>query len=192
MPDPVDEMSFAELVAEFRELNARREDGDDLWFDWQTGVVGGGPNGDGRYPLMTRAGSEVLVLCPAAMAALLLDTGYRAQIGFDAALTAAERFAKLMMPAAVRFKDDFVDCMGLLLGTAPAATMNIAVRRFAANGTGGAQIGTISVATNRAVTFSTSASGTLDLAAGEVLAFEGPVTPQAATELILLFKGDYL
>lgn len=47
---------------------------------WSSGVVGGGPNGDGRYPLPTGSGTTTLVPCPA-------------QSAFDATLLRFERIA---------------------------------------------------------------------------------------------------
>jgi len=191
MPTEAETTAFSTLVDQFKDLVERRETGDDLWFDWQTGVVGGGPDGDGRYPLRNRAGEDVLVLCPAAMAAQVLNMGYQAQVGFDAALTTSERFATLMMPANVRFTDNFSNNMGMLLGTAPEANLVINIRRFAADGSGGAIIGTVTVTPARAISWNTVATGFLDLNAGEVLALEGPAAALAATQLILLFKANY-
>lgn len=191
MPTEGETTAFSALVDQFKDLVERREDADELWFDWQTGVVGGGPDGDGRYPLRNRAGEDVLVLCPAALASQVLNMGYQAQVGFDAALTTSERFATLMMPANVRFTDNFSNNQGVLLGTAPEANLVINIRRFAANGTDLGIIGTVTVSPARAVTWNTTGAGFLDLNAGEVLALEGPATALAATQLILLFKANY-
>lgn len=47
---------------------------------WSNGAIGGGPNGDGRYPLPTGLGTTTLVPCPA-------------QSAYDASLLRFERIA---------------------------------------------------------------------------------------------------
>jgi len=42
---------------------------EDEMIDWINGTVGGGPNGDGRYPITDALGTQVLVTCPAQMEA---------------------------------------------------------------------------------------------------------------------------
>lgn len=191
MPTEGETEAFSDLVARFTELVERREDSDTKFFAWQTGTVGGGPNGDGRYPLTNGSGEDVLVLCPAAMAAQVLNMGYQAQIMFDAALAASEVFGYLVMPANVRFPANFSDNIGLVLGVAPEAAMVCPIRRYAADGTGGAVIGSVNIATTKAVTFTKTAGGNLDLARGEVLTVEGPAAALAATRLLLIFKAAY-
>ena len=120
------------------------------------------------------------------------EGGYKAELSFDAALGVSERFGMLMMPAAVRFSDDFAGGIGVLLGTAPAASEVINVRHYLADGSGGSIIGTVTIGTDRSVVLDTTASGNFDTLQGDVLAFEGPSTAQAATEFVMILKGVYL
>jgi hypothetical protein len=43
----------------------------DQIYAWVMGTVGGGPEGDGRYPMTNRGGATVLVPCPAKIASLV-------------------------------------------------------------------------------------------------------------------------
>ncbi len=49
---------------------------------WSMGTAGGGPGGDGRYPLTNRAGTVVLIPCPAKIASLV-PTGQPMMMSID-------------------------------------------------------------------------------------------------------------
>ncbi|ESQ85393.1 hypothetical protein AEAC466_04300 [Asticcacaulis sp. AC466] len=68
------------------------------WLPWATGVEGGGPNGDGKYPIYDGAGHSVLVACPAQWAA---DGGGLSQGNIDGLPVYNSPVASPMVPATV-------------------------------------------------------------------------------------------
>lgn len=71
MVSPVDNLAFAQLVAEGGQLADRINAAVDGYNAWAAGSPTGGPNGDGLYPLPTAGAPGFrLVPCPAKIAAL--------------------------------------------------------------------------------------------------------------------------
>lgn len=69
-----------DVAAQLLEFLERQDAFTAMLAAWSSGIAGGGPNGDGRYPLPTGAGTTTLVPCPA-------------QSAFDASLLRFERIA---------------------------------------------------------------------------------------------------
>jgi hypothetical protein len=103
------------------------------------------------------------------------DTGglYNVSGFFTAAPVASELLLKHVFSETVYFPDNFAGSVGHV-GTNPAATFDCDVKK------NGSSIGTISVSTGGAVTFTTSGSGEESFASGDRIEIVAPATPDAS------------
>ncbi|ESQ83263.1 hypothetical protein AEAC466_13505 [Asticcacaulis sp. AC466] len=92
----LESFTFAELVQlqVFALENLQNAVG--CWLPWATGVVGGGPNGDGKYPIYDGFGHSVLVKCPAQIAS---DGGGLSQGNIDGLTEVTDGTISPMVPA---------------------------------------------------------------------------------------------
>lgn len=81
------------LAAQLQEVIDRWGVNQAQFSDWLAGTVGGGPNGDGRYPLTNAQGVEVSVACPASIMDMVEGPAAQAQVAKLAAQTAASAAA---------------------------------------------------------------------------------------------------
>jgi hypothetical protein len=100
------------------------------------------------------------------------DIPYAVPFGFTTTPSASEVLLLHVFAEAVTFGDDWVGAAGII-GTNPAASFTLDVRK---NGT---SIGSISVTTGGAITYSTTDT-TVSFAAGDLLSIVGPSTADAA------------
>ena len=72
MPDPLDALAFATLVADAGDLRQEIADAVGLYYNWWSGTESGGTGSNGLYPLPVAGGGTVDVPCIARLRADLL------------------------------------------------------------------------------------------------------------------------
>lgn len=109
------------------------------------------------------------------------DTIYRVGFFWTTAPAASEVLLLHTFSDNMTFADDFAGSVADV-GTNPAATFDLDVQK------NGASVGTISIATGGAVTF-TSTGGAVSFATGDQMKLVGPATPGTAANVSITFKG---
>jgi hypothetical protein len=117
---------------------------------------------------------------------------YRAQLGWmDVEPEVNVAFFGLHFADAVLFTNDFAGSAGAVKGAAPSAAYAITVKIMAPGSLVETTVGTITLNTDRTVSFETS-GGDLAVPAGSTLLFYSAGTKRGAARVFLLLRGSYV
>lgn len=133
------------------------------------------------------------VIVEAALDDIQNMVAYKAQIGFLDAASSGEVLQLLEFERAVLFAANFADNDGALRGTAPSATMTLKLKKMLSGQLIGdaIDVGTIVVATNRAITRTSTSGLAITFPAGSSLLLVGDVVARGATNFAEVLVGTY-